>query len=390
MRNVLNKPMICLIIFMVVLNFVIISTVAYSSFPQSRGLKQLTEQITSDDLLYFMGFENAHFNQALPNSYERPSLVELSFELATNIVPGDARSLLGREIPGFAHFDTRIIVPGEGTDFTNMPVESPAPMSVLLEEREASKELLEEEEAEPSLDGEVELVSDAKVFIHHSHSWESFLPHLPGANGDPNLASHNEVNITKVGERLGNSLQKQGIQSQVDLTNMTSLLNERDIRPSRAYEVSREIVQEAITDDEDITYIFDLHRDSARKDVSTVDINNESYARLLFVIGEAHPNYEKNLELATRLNDMLEEEYPGISRGVFGKNENQGNGVYNQDLSENSILIEFGGVDNDFDELNRSADAFADIFTRYIQEVEGESRSLIALPLKVCSQRAGL
>ena len=39
-----------------------------------------------------------------------------------------------------------------------------------------------------------------------------------------------------------------------------------------------------------------------------------------------------------------------------------GNGVYNQDLSGQAILIEVGGVDNTEEELNRSIDALAKAF----------------------------
>lgn len=47
-----------------------------------------------------------------------------------------------------------------------------------------------------------------------------------------------------------------------------------------------------------------------------------------------------------------------------------GNAVYNQNLSNNAILIEFGGVDNTFEELNRSADALADVFSDFYWDAE--------------------
>lgn len=50
--------------------------------------------------------------------------------------------------------------------------------------------------------------------------------------------------------------------------------------------------------------------------------------------------------------------------------KHEGNGVYNQNLSGKSILIEFGGVDNTFEELNRSADALADVFSDFYWQAE--------------------
>ncbi len=70
------------------------------------------------------------------------SLSNLAFRLTTSINPDDPRSLLGRELPGFALFDGRIVVAGEGTDYTNLPIESAPPMEVLMAEREATQESL--------------------------------------------------------------------------------------------------------------------------------------------------------------------------------------------------------------------------------------------------------
>jgi stage II sporulation protein P len=179
------------------------------------------------------------------------------------------------------------------------------------------------------------------------------------------------MNITKVGESLSRELTERGIQTDVDTTNMTASLHSRDMQWHQAYLLSREIVKTSIEENKEINYIFDLHRDSTRRDVTIVTINNEVYARILFVIGESHPDYEKNLKLAKELHYKLEEKYPGLSRGVFGKDLTDGNGIYNQDLMENSILIEFGGVDNHMDELYRSTEAFAEVFHSFLEEMGG-------------------
>jgi stage II sporulation protein P len=52
------------------------------------------------------------------------------------------------------------------------------------------------------------------------------------------------------------------------------------------------------------------------------------------------------------------------------KNAAGSNSIYNQNLSENALLIEFGGVDNTFEELNRSADALADAFSELYWQAE--------------------
>lgn len=46
------------------------------------------------------------------------------------------------------------------------------------------------------------------------------------------------------------------------------------------------------------------------------------------------------------------------------------NGKFNQDLSQNGLLLEFGGVDNTFEELERTAKVFAEIFSEYYWQAE--------------------
>ena len=67
---------------------------------------------------------------------------------------------------------------------------------------------------------------------------------------------------------------------------------------------------------------------------------------------------------------MLEEAYPGLSKGVITKEGPNSNGVYNQDLLDTSMLIEIGGYENTLEEMYRSADAIAEIFTEFYFDAE--------------------
>ncbi len=67
----------------------------------------------------------------------------------------------------------------------------------------------------------------------------------------------------------------------------------------------------------------------------------------------------------------MEAKYPGLSRGVLPPKKGPGtNGVFNQDLHENALLIEIGGVDNNMEELYRTADALAEVFSEFYWEAE--------------------
>ncbi|TKI01630.1 stage II sporulation protein SpoIIP, partial [Bacillus wiedmannii] len=153
-------------------------------------------------------------------------------------------------------------------------------------------------------------------------------------------------------------------------TDVGQKLISKGLNSNSSYKVSREIVQEAMTGNKELQYFFDLHRDSARKNVTTKAIGDKSYAKLAFVIGKGNKNYEKNLQLATALHEEINKKYPGVSRGVIQKGFQTGNGVYNQDLSGQAILIEVGGVDNTEEELNRSIDVLAKAFGEYFWQAE--------------------
>nr|WP_175476092.1 stage II sporulation protein P [Evansella caseinilytica] len=359
-----------------VMFFIITGILASSGF-SSDSIKQSIATISEEQFIYIMSYENHYFEQVLPETFDKPSALQMSFELVTSIDTGDLRTLLGREIPALASFDTRIVTAGEGTNLSTLPYESSPPLDVLLTDREASYEVAsadsEEEETAGEQSGnekeaEVKMTTiddgEATVLIHHTHSWESFLPHLNVPDNNPNLAAHNELNITLVGEHFGKELEKRGFHVIVDTRDMTAELHKRDWTTNQSYDISREYVKEYLKENE-IDYIFDLHRDSATKDITTVNHNGKNLARPFFVLGEGHQNYEKNEMVVSEFNALIEKDYPGLSRGIFAKDKSSGNGIYNQDLSENTFLMEIGGVDNNLDELYKTAEIIAEIFTKY-------------------------
>ncbi|PAV29009.1 stage II sporulation protein P [Virgibacillus profundi] len=331
-----------------------------------------TSDIDSSIFLYLLGMENKAFEYAYPEDNALPDLSNTLFQIATSIKPNDPRSLLGNELPGFSIFDSRILIAGEGTNYTNLPFESSPPLEEVLKEREAVvKEEPDKEETVGEENLEIAQTTGERdvVFIYNTHNRESFLPHLPGVS-DPNSAHHKEVNITNVSDRLEKSLEANGIGTNVDDTDVMNILNEKGWLFGQAYKASRDVVKEAFNANKNIQFVFDLHRDSVSREHTTKEINGESYAKIMIVVGLEHPEHEKNLKLASELHDLMQEKYPGLSRGVYPKQGPGMDGVYNQDLSENSLVLEFGGVENNLEELYRSADAFADVFSELYWDAE--------------------
>ncbi|MGG1400122.1 stage II sporulation protein P [Bacillus salipaludis] len=318
--------------------------------------------------LYFFGSENKYYIQNSKDIKDIP-LTKVGFQIATNIKISDIRTFFERELPGFAEFNTKIEIAGQGTDLTTLPIESAPPMDVLLKEREiAQNQLTENDSRENNNTPPPSQTTNGKkvVFIYHTHSWESYLPLLKNVtNPDESVSSNNRVNVVGVGDYLVKDLVAKGIGSDNSTINATQELHKRGLDANSAYQYSRSVVKETMADNGDLKFLIDIHRDSSRKNITSITINNKNYARLVFVVGQANPNYKQNLELAKKLHAALEKKYPGLSRGVVSKDRSEGNGVYNQDLSPRAILLEVGGVDNNLTELHNAMDAFADVFSEY-------------------------
>ena len=119
-----------------------------------------------------------------------------------------------------------------------------------------------------------------------------------------------------------------------------------------------------------LKYFIDVHRDSSKRYKTITEIEGITYARVLFVVGLEHDNYEDNLKIATDLNELIINKYPNLSRGIYKKSGEGVNGIYNQNLSPNLILLELGGQYNSIDEINNTINLIVPIISDYIKEKE--------------------
>lgn len=194
------------------------------------------------------------------------------------------------------------------------------------------------------------------VFIYHTHNRESFYPELKGKMRDPQDA---KINITLVGRRLAERLEEYGIGAVHSDKDYAASV--KDFDWNRSYQYSLGTVRQAIADYGDLEFFFDIHRDSSRRSKTTVTIDGVAYARVYFIIGRRNPGWRANEAFAREIHEALEQTHPGLSRGIWGKTAESGNGEYNQSVAPESVLIEIGGVDNTLEECYRTADVLAGV-----------------------------
>jgi len=202
-------------------------------------------------------------------------------------------------------------------------------------------------------------IDNPLVYIYNSHQLENY--------DNSNLEIYGITpNVLMASYLLKEKLNEKGISTIVEDTNMTEFLELNNWDYSNSYKASRIFMLDKQNEYSSLKYYIDIHRDSVNKNLSTVTINNKEYAKILFVVGLEHKNYQRNLDLANKINDLFNKYYKGLSRGVLTKEGTGVNGIYNQDISENAMLIEVGGVDNNIDEVLNTVNAISDVLSIYI------------------------
>ena len=159
-----------------------------------------------------------------------------------------------------------------------------------------------------------------------------------------------------------------GIKSIVEENDILQYMKKNNLNHSGSYVASRYFLSNAINNYPNIKLYIDLHRDAATHKVSTTIINNKPCAKVMFVIGLENQNYQNNLNIVTRINNIILEKYPSLTRGIMKKKGYGVNGVYNQDLNGNVILIEIGGNENNIEEINNTLDLMAIVIGEYLNE----------------------
>lgn len=271
--------------------------------------------------------------------------------LFTDIDAGNPLTVVGSQVPGMAVSEFQLLTPGP--EFDVPPAEHTHP-----------------EGSQPNADAKPrEKVEDVKtsneplVYVYHTHNRESFLPAMPGVS-DPDRAYHPKENIEKAGTALIEGLKKEGY---AGLQTLEDYWVKGDF--NRAYDFSRPTVQKVLKENKNLQLIFDIHRDANKREVTTRGINKENYATVYIIVGGGNnPHAEKNEAVAYELHTLIQEMYPGMSRGVWKKNDTRFDTRYNHDLNPNMVILEIGGPENTMEEVTRTAEAMSKVSAAYLKK----------------------
>ncbi|EXX87997.1 stage II sporulation protein P [Paenibacillus darwinianus] len=393
---------VCSMLFFVIAGLAGMAHSQASASPVS-SMKGFAAAVSSGFFIGLLGMELPALQAPDPAvAVSRAEAASFLVRLLTDVNPNDPHSLLAGEMPGFQGEDA-VLLRG-GTDVASAPEEHqpiPEPEAAGQPEpggsgKDGMNGNTEDEPADaPSNDGAVpdepepagptaEPGAPAKpttggrkvVFIYHSHNRESWFPELKADAKDPNSS---KKNVTLVGKRLAQRLEANGVGAESSTVDYPTAI--KDFRWELSYKYSKQTVVDAMAENNDFTFFFDVHRDSQPRKLTTATINGKDFAQVYFVIGNRNPNWRKNEAFATKIHEALQRKYPGISRGVWGKSAKTGNGEYNQSLSSESVIIEIGGVDNTLEESYRTVNVLADVISEIYWEQEKVDAQPAAQPV---------
>ena len=196
-------------------------------------------------------------------------------------------------------------------------------------------------------------ISQPLVYIYNTHDTEEY---------------SDNYGVYDASFYLKNKLSEYGIKSIVEENRTSSIRNSNGWNYNLSYKASRINLEKAKSDYPSIKLFIDLHRDSVGHNSTFVRIGDKDFAKVLFVIGREHTNYLENLHYTQSIDYLISSRYPGLSKGILEKEGPGVNGIYNQDVGYNVILLEVGGNENSSVEVNNTLDAISNIIKEKIYE----------------------
>ena len=198
------------------------------------------------------------------------------------------------------------------------------------------------------------------VIIFHTHTCESYTQtencryEESGNYRTTNL----EYSVSKVGDELGKYLTNYGF----------NVIHNKTYHDYPAYNGSYGRSLKTVSDilsKNKANIIIDLHRDAMNDETYApkVKIGDEYVSQIMFVIGTdgsglKHDNWKQNLEFAIKVQQKGNELYPGLFKPIILRNAR-----YNQNLSSEAVIVEFGATGNTLEEATGASKYLAKVLS---------------------------
>lgn len=193
------------------------------------------------------------------------------------------------------------------------------------------------------------------VYIYNTHDTEEYL---------------DDYDVYNASLYLRDKLNELGINSIVEENRTSTIREANGWNYGQSYKASRINLERVKSENPSIKLFIDFHRDSVGHNSTYVSIGDKGYAKVLFVIGREHANYLENLHYTQSIDYLISSKFPGLSKGILEKEGPGVNGIYNQDVGYNVILLEVGGNENSTVEVNNTIEIISSVIKEKLYEEE--------------------
>ena len=213
--------------------------------------------------------------------------------------------------------------------------------------------------------------SEPQILIMHTHATEAYTPDGTDVyvQTDNSRTLDNTQNMVRIGEEMKEVFEEMGLSVVHDETPYDYP------QYSGAYSRSGAGVEAYLEQYPSIKIVLDVHRDALIGEDGTVykpltTVDGQDTAQVMLVMGSPeggdYPRWMENLTLAMKIQKSMNTLYPTLARPITMRSSS----VYNQALTNGSLLVEVGAHGNTIQEAIRGARLFARAAGQVLLELE--------------------
>jgi stage II sporulation protein P len=206
-----------------------------------------------------------------------------------------------------------------------------------------------------------------RILIYHSHTTEAYRTSDPSTY-KTDFDTNEARNVCAVGDVIKEELEKKYGISVIHDKTLHNL-----VEYGKSYEKSGVTLDKYLKAYGGFDIIIDLHRDgflASNTRVSKTKINGEDVAKVMFVVTDKNPHYQKQKELLDSIIKISNKLYPDLMEDRPIKVNHYGLNFYNQNRSDNAMLIEVGSNNNTIGQVKNTGKYLARIFA---EQLNGKS-----------------
>ena len=181
--------------------------------------------------------------------------------------------------------------------------------------------------------------SQKSIYIYSTHQQEGY---------------KDQNTVLEASAYLGKLLREAGYEVVVEDRNFTEELNTLGLNYNQSYQISRNAITDAVMEHQGFDLMIDFHRDSVPRESSYIEASGKNYAKMMIVLGGLSSHFSNIQNQAMTLLDKTNQLQSGIMKNILVREA-----YYNQDISDNMLLIEVGSEENYYDEVIHSLNILA-------------------------------